>query len=319
MRKPRALRRGDTIGIVAPSSLVDAELLKRGVAVIEARGYRVALGEHVLARAEHCDYLAGRDADRAADLNAMFARSDVAAVFCARGGSGSARLLDLLDRDVIAANPKIFLGYSDITSLHLMLARQADLVTFHGKMACGLDEMDATAMEVFWRVLERPEPFGTLPADPETMETLVPGVVEGELAGGCLSILSHAVGTPDAPDFRDKIVLIEDVGEPIYRADRCLTQLRNAGLLQQAAGFVVGRLTRWQEHEKEGSCNTPSALWKDILAPLGKPAITGFSFGHEPNPLTLPLGVRVRLDASVKTLALLESATRTDVLAGEPA
>lgn len=309
MRRPKALRPGDTIGIVAPSSVADAELLRRGIAIMEARGYRVVVGENVLATAEHCDYFAGSDAQRAADLNAMFARPDVDAVFCARGGTGAARLLPLLDRNTLAAHPKIFLGYSDITSLHLAIGQSADLVTFHAKMACGLDDMSETAAEVFWKLLEQPEPYGTLPAAPETMETLVPGTVEGELAGGCLCILSHACGTPYAPDFRGKIVLIEEVGEAIYRADRCLIQLRNAGLLEQAAGFVVGHLTRWQEEEKEGSRNTPAALWKDILAPLGKPTLTGFPFGHEPDPLSLPLGVRACLDAEARALTLLESAT----------
>lgn len=309
MRRPRALKRGDTIGIVAPSSVVKQEELQHGIDVIEARGYRVVIGEHVLAKARHCDYLAGSDAERAADLNTMFARPDIDAIFCARGGTGAARLLPLLDREVIAANPKIFLGYSDITSLHLAVGQHFQQVTFHAKMACGLHEMSATADEVFWRLLEHAEPIGTLPADPETLKILVTGTVEGELAGGCLCILSHACGTPDAPDFRGKIVLIEDVGEPVYRADRCLTQLMNAGLLQQAVGFVVGSLTRWRTEETADSCNTPDALWQELLAPLGKPTITGFPFGHEPDPLSLPLGVRARLDADARTLTLLDAAT----------
>jgi muramoyltetrapeptide carboxypeptidase len=137
----------------------------------------------------------------------------------------------------------------------------------------------------------------------------VGGRAEGALAGGCLCLLAHACGSNFAPDFRGRIVLIEDVGEAVYRADRYLIQLRNAGLLQQAAGFVVGALTGWQKQEADPPRSTPDALWRDLLAPLGKPTITGFPFGHEANPLTLPLGVRVRLDADAKTLTLLESAT----------
>lgn len=309
MRKPRTLKSGDTIGIVAPSSPIKEEGLRAGIAVLEARGYRVVVGEHILAKHVQNTYLAGTDVQRAADLNAMFARQDVDAIFCAGGGYGSMRLMDLLDWDTIRANPKPFVGYSDITSLHLALERKASLVTFHGKMVATLADMDETASHVFWRLLESPEPFGTLPADPDTLTTLVPGQAEGALAGGCLCLLAHACGSDFAPDFTDKIVLIEDVGEAIYRADRDLIQLRNAGLLDKAAGFVVGTITGWKRQEADPPLNSPDALWQDLLAPLGKPTIIGFPFGHEPNPLTLPLGVSARLDADARTLTLLEPAT----------
>ncbi|MCS6775167.1 MAG: LD-carboxypeptidase [Chloroherpetonaceae bacterium] len=308
MRRPRALKPGSTIGVVAPASPVDADALQRGIATIEARGYRVVLAPHVQDRAPHCDYLAGIDSARAADLNAMFARQDIDAVFCARGGYGSARLLDLLDREVIATNPRIFLGYSDITALHNAIGSCARMITFYAKMVCGLDELQGEAARLFWELLERPDPYGVLPAPPDRLTTLVPGTTEGRLAGGCLSLLGHACGTADPPDLAGKIVLIEDVGEPIYRADRYLIQLRNAGLLQQAAGFVVGHLTRWREEESPNTPNTPEALWMDLLAPLNRPAITGFPFGHEPNPLSLPLGAMARLDADARTLTLLEPA-----------
>ena len=310
MIRARCLRAGDTIGVAAPSSPVEADKLKTGVALIEARGYRVVVGEHVLATMAGNSYLAGTDVQRAADLNELFARPDIAAIFCARGGYGAARLWELLDWQTIDANPKIFVGYSDITSLHLALARTANLVTFHGKMVTTLADLDETSLRVFWRILEDPTPFGTLPADPAAMQTLVPGTVEGDLTGGCLTLLANACGSPYPPDFRGKIVLIEDVGEAVYRADRYLFQLRNAGILREAAGFVVGTLTRWQKEEAEPPKNTPEALWQDLLVPLGKPTLVGFPFGHEPNPLTLPLGVRARLDANERALTLLESATQ---------
>ncbi len=310
MRKPAVLRPGNTIGVAAPSSPVTAEALEKGVEALEARGYRVVVGEHARKTAPHCDYLAGDDAERAADLNELFAREDVNAIFCARGGYGALRLWERLDWERIAAHPKIFLGYSDITSLHTALARKADLVAFHGPMVTRQPELDATATEVLWGLLENPEPFGLLPANPDTMQTIVSGRAEGELAGGCLCLLSHACGTDYAPDLRGKIVLIEDVGAAVYQADRYLTHLRQAGLLDEAAGFVIGALTDWRKHEDDPPRNTPEALWKAFFAPLGKPTIAGFPFGHEPNPLTLPLGVRARLDADARTLTLLEAATR---------
>lgn len=310
MVKPAYLHPGNTIGIVSPASPVKREKLEEGIARIEARGYRVVLGEHVLATSEGNDYLAGADEQRAADLNVMFADKNVDAIFCSGGGYGSMRMIDRLDWRTIAANPKLFVGFSDITSLHLALARHANLVTMHGKMVAYFSSLEPHEADVFWRLLEIPEPFGTLPAAPDAMTTLVPGTAEGELAGGCLCLLAHSLGSDFAPDFTGKLVLIEDVGEAIYRADRFLIQLRNAGLLQQAAGFLVGAVTGWEKQEADPPRNTPDALWQDIIAPLGKPCITGFPFGHVPNPLTLPLGVRARLDADAKTLILLESATQ---------
>jgi muramoyltetrapeptide carboxypeptidase len=306
--KPRALRPGDAIGIAAPSGPVTPESVQRGVALLEARGYRVVLGEHLFATMPHNDYLAGNDADRAADLNALFARDDIAAILCAKGGYGSMRLMPLLDWATIAAHPKLFLGYSDITTLHLGLARYANLATLHGPNLITLPGLDETAACVFWQMAENAAPFGPLPAPADAVQTLVPGRVEGELAGGCLCLLAHACGTAYAPDLRGKIVLIEDVGEAIYRVDRYLSQLRNAGLLDEAAGFVIGTVTGWEKQEQDPSRSALDALWRDFFIPLGKPTITGFPFGHAPHPLTLPLGVHARLDAGAGTLTLLESA-----------
>ncbi|MCW3095180.1 MAG: hypothetical protein JWL77_798 [Chthonomonadaceae bacterium] len=310
MKRPRALRRGDTIGIVAPASPVPREELERGVALLEARGYRVVVGENVLARHPSNDYLAGTDAQRAADLNEMLARPDIHAVFCARGGYGAMRLFDRIEWDAISPEPKIFVGYSDITSLHTAIGQRCGWVTFHGPMIAAIARFSAERAELYWRLLEAPEAFGVLPARSDCMTTVAGGSVEGELAGGCLCLLARACGSAYAPDFRNKIVLLEDVGEPVYRADRDLMQLKNAGLLDQAAGFVIGNITGWQKQESDPPLNTPQALWQDYFAELGKPILAGFPFGHEADPITLPLGVRARLDADARTLTLLDPATR---------
>lgn len=302
------LKHGDTVGIIAPSGPVQKEELEQGLAVIRARGYKVVVGEHVLATMPGNNYLAGSDDKRAYDLNEMFARDEIRAVFCARGGYGAMRLFDRLDWNILRGNPKIFAGYSDITSLHLALTQQAGYVTFHGPNVTSLPRLDTRANDVFWRLLESAAPMGMLPSEPDSMETIVPGVVEGELAGGCICLLAHACGSKHAPHFANKIVILEDVQEAVYRVDRDLTQLRNAGAFDHVAGFLIGTVTHWRKQEADPPANTPAALWREFFAPMGKPTLGGFHFGHEPNPLTLPLGVRARLDADARTLSLLQPA-----------
>lgn len=316
MKKPRALRPGDTIGIVAPSGPIPPADLEQGIAHLQARGYRVEVGEHVLARHPAFDYLAGTDAQRAGDLNAMLARTDVQAILCARGGYGAMRLFDRIDWESVPSEPKLFIGYSDITSLHTAIAGRLGWSSFYGPMVGSLMRLNELSAQVAWHLLEKPEPLGTLPADPAVITTVAEGQVEGRLAGGCLCLLAHACGSGYAPDFRDKIVVLEDVGEAVYRIDRDLAQLKNAGLLDQAVGFVIGHVTRWRQHEADPPNNTPDALWQDYFGALGKPVITGYPFGHEPDPLMIPLGIQARLDADVRTLTLLESATH-DLSPGE--
>ncbi|CEK14989.1 uncharacterized MccF-like protein (microcin C7 resistance) [Chthonomonas calidirosea] len=315
MRPPRRLQPGDQIGIIAPSGPVPSEELFQAKTLIERRGYRVVLGPHVLAQHPTNNYLAGTDEERFSDLQSFLRRTDITAIFCARGGYGVQRLYPKLTSELFDSYPKIVAGYSDITALHLVICHYTDWITFYSPNATSLVRLSEgkdvgmeTALHCFWTMLENPQSFGLLPASPQNIETLVSGVAEGPLAGGCLSLLSHACGSRFQPDFRGKLVLIEDVNEPVYRVDRYLTQLLNAGILQEAAGFIVGTVTGWRKHEPEDSPNQLYALWEDLLLPLGKPTIVGFPFGHEPNPLTLPLGARARLDADAKTLTILEPA-----------
>jgi muramoyltetrapeptide carboxypeptidase len=305
-QRPARLQPGMTIGVIAPSSALRDERLAKGIALLEEKGFRIVAGDHLYDR--H-GYLAGTDAGRAADLTSMFARRDIDAVFCARGGYGVCRLLDYADWNVIAANPKVFVGYSDITTLHLALERRAGLVTFHGPMVVthggGLSE---SASDCFWRAVGRAEPLGVYDTGSAPIRMLAGGQAQGRLAGGCLALLGAAMGTPEQPDFAGRIVLIEDVGEALYRVDRLLAQMLRAGLLQQAAGFVLGTVTGWDREEKEIPPIPLDAVWRDYIRPLGKPAIAGFPCGHEPDPLTLPLGCMAELDADAGTLAVLEPA-----------
>jgi muramoyltetrapeptide carboxypeptidase len=305
--KPRALRPGDTIGVVSPSSYKAFEALRPGIEKIQRRGYKLVFGEHAFDRR---GYLAGEDRDRAADLNAMFARKDVKAVLCTRGGYGASRILDYLDWDTIRAHPKPLIGYSDITTLHIAFLRYTDMVVYHAPMIITLSrDVSEHAIQNLFDVLEKPEPLGTYDTREGNVQTLVPGIAEGELTGGCLCLVTATCGTPEQIDAKGKILCIEDVDEAPYAVDRMLTQLKRCGVLDEAAGFVIGEITDWQKHVSDPAESlTIEQVWQDIIVPLGKPAIIGFPFGHVVNPLTLPLGVQARLDATAGTLTLLEPA-----------
>jgi muramoyltetrapeptide carboxypeptidase len=306
--RPPRLQAGLTIGVVAPSSAPRDDRLEKGLAAIGGRGYRFVAGTHLYDR--H-GYLAGADAGRAADINGMFARPDVDAVFCARGGCAAWRLMDLIDWELVRAHPKPFVGYSDITTLHLGMERCADLATIHGPMVVSIGGgLSESAADCLWRLLEQPEPLGALntsSAKPP-VRTLVSGRAAGRLAGGCLSLLASAAGTPYGPDFADRIVVLEDVDDPAYRVDRNLHQLVRACNLGMAAGIVVGTATGWDKDCAEAPAITLDDLWRDILLPLGKPTVLDFPFGHVPNPLSIPLGCMAELDATSRTLTVTEAA-----------
>jgi muramoyltetrapeptide carboxypeptidase len=246
---------------------------------------------HALDRRGH---LAGQDADRAADLAAMFAHPEVRAIICARGGAGSIRILPALDFAALARTPKIFIGYSDVTMLHLALNR-AGLITFFGPMV-GVDlarEFPPAAERALRLLIETPRAGMTI-GDPERPAApLMPGHAEGPLAGGTLSLVCDSLGTPWEIDTAGKILFLEDVHEPLYRVDRMLAHLKVAGKLHAAAGFLIGRL-----HEENLDGEPPLTIAEvlaDHLMLPGKPAAVGFPVGHIPGTLTLPLGARAAL------------------------
>lgn len=308
--KPRALRPGDTVGVVAPSGPVNAGALEAGVARLRARGYQVLLGESVLAQR---GYLAGTDTERAADFMSLWADPGVAGIICARGGYGAMRLLPHIDWRVIRANPKFFCGFSDITAFHAALEREAGLVTFHGPMVAAFGEAESYNEQGLLAAMQSTAPLGEIPwpcdgHDLPRAETVVPGVAEGRLTGGNLSLICALMGTPWEFDFTGRILLLEDVDEVPYRVDRLLMQLLLAGKLQQAAGILFGDSPSCL-HAPEGrpSLSLPEVL-QDLLAPLQIPVLYGFPCGHTGYRATLPLGVRVRLNAGEGSLTFLESA-----------
>lgn len=300
--KPRALHAGDTVAIVSPASPLAAEKLTVCTQLLEGAGYRVVLGDHVL---DHDAYLAGSDEHRARDLQAAFDNADVQCVLCSRGGYGCARILPLLDLDRMAASGKLFAGFSDVTTLHLALNRRG-LPTLHAPMALTLSvPREQWMIDSFLAALRGDDPIS--PDAPKGV-MVVPGAGDGEVVGGCLCLLTDSIGTCDPLDGAGKVVLIEDVDENPHRVDAMLTHLRLSGVLDHAAGIVVGEMTRTDDRVDAGIGGRP---WREIvtdrLAPLGVPMVFDYPFGHMKNVLTLPLGVRARLDADAGTLTYLES------------
>lgn len=293
----RSLLPGDTIAFVSPASPLDEEKLGPITTLLEDEGYRVRVFPHALISEE---YLAGSDAERAADLQAAYDDPSISAVLCTRGGYGCARLLPHLDLDRMAATGKPLIGFSDITTLHLALNRRG-LATIHAPMALTLFYSRPDWVLNSFRNVLRGDYI--TPAEAPLPTMLVPGVAEGDVTGGCLCLLTDSIGTPEALDTNGKILLIEDVDEAPHRIDAMLTQLRNTGLLQKCAGIVIGEMTRTDDRVDESIGGRPwREIVRDRVADLGIPAVIDYPFGHAPGMLSLPLGVRAQLDADAGTL-----------------
>ena len=308
-RKPARLREGDTVGVVAPASSWEnrSELL-RGIAGLEAWGLRVKLGAHVNDR--H-GYMAGRDEDRARDLHAILADPDVRAVVCLQGGYGMPRLIPLLDEATFRDNPKAICGYSDLTTLHLAASRWGNVVSFHSNGVTGIGAADVTEFSKasLRRALFSDEPYGPIGPNPDDpyVRTVVGGRATGRLAGGCAGLLASAIGTRLQPDFRGRIVVLEEIEDEGYILDGFLTQLRNAGLFDGAAGIVVGDIkAKWSGGIAELSAED---IVEEVLAPLGLPLIFGLPIGHNKHHATVPLGALATLDADSGALIVEEVVT----------
>jgi muramoyltetrapeptide carboxypeptidase len=312
--KPGRLSPGQTIGIVAPASAPpDPHAIDRSVAALEGLGFTARLAPRVRNR---WGYLAGNDRDRAGDLMDMFAHPKVDAIFCVRGGYGTPRLLPVLDYDRIRSAPKILMGYSDITALHCALLRKAGLISFHGPMLNSdliKPKCPSFTLQGMVRTLSTPSPPGSVSQGlrKRMARVLHPGMAEGRLIGGNLSLLCCIVGTPYEPQFKNRILFFEDVDEKPYRFDRMLTQLLNAGLLQQVAGVAIG--TNEKCHDpKARQCReyrqTLEDVFIDRLRPLKIPVVMNLPFGHRKENATLPVGARARLDATAGDLEIVEAA-----------
>jgi muramoyltetrapeptide carboxypeptidase len=313
---PRPLRPGMRIGLVSPAShLFEPDRYRMAMERVRALGYEPRMAPS--AQAVH-GYLAGPDVARARDLEAMFADPEIDAVWCLRGGYGALRILSHVDFDVIRRNPKVFIGYSDITALHAAIGRLCGLVTFHGPMPGS--NVGNQARDDLLRVAGTPRPAGLIaaplaPKDPEPgviaadsrVTTITKGKGRGLLVGGNLSLVCRLMGTPFEPDLSDAVLFLEDVGEAVYRIDGMLSQLRLSGRLTSCAGIALGRFT-----ETEGGSQPVQlpleTVFRELLGDLGVPVVSGLRFGHVKDGATVPYGVLAELDADAGTLTVLEPA-----------
>jgi len=298
--KPKAVRAGSVIGVVAPASPVRQEFIDRGVAELERLGFRIRVGKRLYHRGR---YTAGTAEDRLQDWIELWEDPDVSALFCARGGYGSMDLLTRLSPERARENPKVVLGSSDVTAVLLFLMSGAGLVSFHGPMVAQQIARGDYDRENLLRVLTSTEAPGRIAI--ETTEPLHDGAAEGPLLGGCLSIVAALAGTHFLPSFDGAILFLEDTQTKPYQIDRMLTQLRLAGLLDGVRGLVFGEMPGCEQHPDQGY--TLQEMLRDWTSYLHVPVLFGFPSGHTRSKgLTLPLGVPVRLDGD--GLTLLESA-----------
>ncbi|MEH2128702.1 S66 peptidase family protein [Nostoc sp.] len=302
-RKPPRLQAGDTVGLISPAGIVDAKDIEAARKSISQLGLKVKLGKHILDR---YGYLAGKDSDRADDVNLMFSDRTIKAIIPMRGGWGCNRILPLLNYSLIRSHPKIIIGYSDITTLLLAINARSQMITFHGPVATST--WNQFTVDYFKRILFNGEAvtMQNLNSSEVRLETIAPGKARGKLVGGNLSVLSAMVGSPYLPPWNKSILFVEEVGEDVYRIDRMLTQLKTAGILNQIAGFIFGQCTKCSLGD-EPSFTLMQVLQQHIL-PLGIPAWYGSMIGHIKDKFTLPIGVEVEINAELGTIQMLEAA-----------
>ena len=297
--KPRCLMPGDTVGIVAPAGPFDMKKFMKGKAVLESMGFRTFFDEGIF---QKHGFFAGSDVKRAEQVNRLFSDPAVQAVVCARGGYGSMRILPFLDFKIIQNNPKIFVGFSDISVLLFVLHTRCSLVTFHGPVVTTLANTAEQIISAMLRVLTSNK---HLELKPEKGIVIQPGVSSGFVAGGNLTTLCHLVGTPYPPHFDGKILFLEDRGEAPYRIDRMLTQMKLAGCFEGIKGLFLGSFD---------ACGTLDDIFRivqEVFRDVNIPILSGFEIGHASVNITIPIGLRATLDADRQILTFHEPAIVT--------
>lgn len=288
---PSRLMRGDTIGIVAPASPFDKDKFFRGIAVLESMGFRASFDDDIFIKN---GYLAGTDAQRAGQVNRLFSDRNIKAILCAKGGFGAMRMLSLLDFKSIRRNPKIFIGFSDISALLTAIYTNCDLVTFHGPMVTTLaGATDETKESMFL----------TITSDQRTEiktkkgVTIKPGSASGPVVGGNLTTLCHLIGTRFAPNFKGHILILEDKGEAVYRIDRMLNQMKLAGCFEALSGLILGSF------EDCGALDEIYRVFEETFKDVNIPVLSGFDVGHGKTNITIPMGLGATLDTDKQQLA----------------
>jgi muramoyltetrapeptide carboxypeptidase len=305
LNRGKRLKPGDTIGVIAPASIVEEEKIKTATGLLESLGYYVRLGASC--KSQWYSF-AGEDLVRASDINTFFKDPNVDVILCLRGGYGSIRLMDRIDYKLIKENPKVFIGYSDITLLHLAFNQRSNLITFHGPMLASNmagDYDPQTIQSLLTGVCHGVQPYVIENEAGQDLKSLVDGIAEGQITGGNLITLVSALGTPYAPDLNGKILFIEEVGEPPYRIDRALTQLFQSGKLRQVVGIILGSFTDCTPSDDRDMALME--VLQDRLGNLGVPIVYNFRSGHCKPMMTLPLGARARIDGNNPAINILES------------
>ncbi|MCU0453432.1 MAG: LD-carboxypeptidase [Bacteroidetes bacterium] len=308
---PPRLRPGDLIALIAPASTPpNQERINGGVAYLERRGYRVVVGKHVT---DVHGYLAGTDDARLEDLNEFIRNPDVRGIFAIRGGYGTPRILDGVDYGALRRDPKVFVGYSDLTALQLAIFARTTMVTFSGPMA-GVEmwkEIDPFTESHFWDMVEGISERIVLrnPTD-HPVRVLRGGTAEGTLIGGNLSLLQCLIGTQYLPALHGTVMAIEDVDEAPHRVDRMLAQLKNAGALHDAAAVLYGQFTDCVPSDPTKPFLSIDQVLEDYVSAIHGPVLKDMMFGHIPQKFTLPLGVRVRVDGDKGEVEVLEKVVR---------
>ena len=304
--KPKGLKFGDTIGIIAPASPTTKEKVGEVYDKIIELGFKVKIGRSCY---EKYGYLSGKDNVRANDINEMFKDKDIKGIICLRGGYGTPRILDLIDYDAIKNNPKIFIGYSDITALHIAFTQIARLVTYHGPMVASdmIGDFNSFSKDSLLNIIMNKKasykienPVG------EDIITINGGIGEGYITGGNLSLIVDTIGTPYEIDVRGKVLFIEEIGEEPYNIDRMFNQLRLSGKLEEANGIILGDFNNCKPKNPKESLTLEEVI-NDQIKPIGKPTIYNLQSGHCNPMITLPFGVRIKLDGDKKELIIMES------------
>lgn len=295
---PRALKSGDTLGIVAPASPFDRKIFDAGLRVLESMRFNLVIPEDIFKKD---GFLAGSDRCRANLLNRLFADPEIDGIVCARGGYGAMRILPLLDVAAIVCHPKVFVGFSDITVLLGFLVQRCRMVVFHGPTVTTLGNGDPATRDRFLSALTTPVPLSLAAASNQVLRA---GRASGRFLCGNLTVLSHLTGTPFQPDFSDSILLLEDRGEAPYRVDRMLTQMLLAGCFNRLAGLALGNFT---------DCGSNDEIHRIVADRLGGrdiPILAGFDVGHNAVNMTLPMGLTAQLDTASRTLTFAGPAVR---------
>jgi len=305
--KPARLKPGDTVGLISPAGIVDSQEIDQARQTLANLGLNIKIAAHIL---DSYGYLAGKDIDRAQDINTMFADQSVNAIIAMRGGWGCNRILPWLNYPLIRSCAKIIMGYSDVTSLLLAINARSQLITFHGPVATS--NWNPFTLDYIQRILFNGElvkmqnPSSSPDNSLVKIQVITPGRAKGKLIGGNLTTLTAMIGSIYLPSWQKSILFVEDIGEDVYRIDRMLTQLKNAGILYQISGFIFAQCTNCQVGD--APFLTLIQVLQDHIQPLRIPAWYGSMIGHIPDKFTVPIGLMAEIDAETGMIQLLEAA-----------